>query len=165
VASAALAYERVVSTRLQLQLGVQDVTARDFIESQQAYTASLSSVAGEHIGYLRDRIQLFLDLELLEVNANGFWPELYNERYEPKADYRWPPWACPPYGELPPNVWYSHKVKRMLHVPVGHPTIGQGQPEPSRDASSDAEAIPAPPPLETPRGESRQESRDRWSRS
>src|SRR5690606_38976462 len=46
VASAALAYERVISTRLQLQLGVQNVAARDFLEAQQAYTASLSSVAG-----------------------------------------------------------------------------------------------------------------------
>ena len=98
VASAALANERVFSTRLQLQLGVGNVTARDFLEAQQAYTASLSTVAGQHIGYILDRIELFLNLELLEVDAAGFWPELYDENHQPAVQFAPPPYSGPAYG-------------------------------------------------------------------
>ena len=141
VASAALAHERVVSTRMQLQLGVQDITARDFLESQQDYTASLSAVASEHIGYVRDRIQFFMDLELLEVDDNGFWPELYNEKYQPIPAGQFPAHAAPVYGELPCRAGYSCKVKRMLCVPPGNAEIHK-QPA---DQSA-AEVLPTPPP-------------------
>ena len=123
VASAALAYERVVSTRLQLNLGVQDISTRDFLESQQAYTASLNAVAGQHIGYVVNRIQLFFDMESLEVDQQGFWPELYNERYQPTPYHQLPPHARPAYGKLHPHLWYSPQIKRMLHVPTGKSEI------------------------------------------
>ncbi len=71
VASAVLAFERVVSTRLQLQQAAQNVTARDFLEAQQAYTLSLNTVARGRIGYVVDRIQLFLELEQLQVDCAG----------------------------------------------------------------------------------------------
>ena len=82
VASAALAYERVVSTRLELQLG-RDVTARDFLEAQQAYTASLNAVAVEHIGYITDRIAETLRgfgltdvlIDIGEIRALGASPD------------------------------------------------------------------------------------------
>lgn len=114
VASAALAFERVVSTRLQLQLGVQDVAARDFLEAQQAYTASLSNVASVQIRYILNRIQLFLDLEQLEVDEQLFWNELYDENFQPTPRYELPEYARPAYGELPPRVWYSRSIRRML---------------------------------------------------
>lgn len=146
VASAALAFERVLSTRLQLQLGQQGVTARDFVEAQQAYTASLSTVAGQHIGYLRDRISLFLDLELLTVDASGFWPQLYEEGIRPETRFEMPPW--PPYGTLPRGVLYSREVRNMLKVPPGQPVVfetegglGTNLPMPSNLPEVD------PPPL------------------
>lgn len=121
VSSAALASERVTSTSLSLALGRANVSARDFLEAQQAYTRSLSQVANEHISYIQDRISLFLDLEALHVDNEGFWPTLYDEKYSPIVQFAMPP--IPPYGTLPPNVWYSHKVKRMLKIPPGEPTI------------------------------------------
>ncbi len=45
VASASLAYERVISTRLRLQFAAQNVAARDFLEAQQAYTNALLAIA------------------------------------------------------------------------------------------------------------------------
>ena len=119
VASAALAYERVVSTRLQLQLGRPGVAARDFLEAQQAFTGSLNAVAAEHIRYIRDRIQLFIDLESLEVDDEGFWPELYDERFQPTPSFHIPTFGRPVYGELPCHVHYSRDVQRMLAVPAG----------------------------------------------
>jgi hypothetical protein len=123
VASAALASERVVSTRLQLRLGVLDVAARDVLESQQAYTASLSAVARQHIGYILDRIELFLDLELLEVDEIGFWPELYNDDFEPLPNWQYPIEAGPAYGRLPPYPWFSKCMRRMECLPFGQAEI------------------------------------------
>ena len=123
VASAALAFERVAGTRLQLQLGVAGVQARDFLESQTAYAAALSVVAARHIGYLTGRTQLFLDLELLEVDEAGFWPELYDQAYQPIPQYQSPWVEAFPYGELAPRVHYSKKMRRMLSVPFGESRI------------------------------------------
>ena len=124
VASAALAFERVVSTQLEISLGLGEVTARDFLEAQSAYATALSSVANGHIGYIVDRTQLFLDLELLTVGDDGFWAELYDEEFQPEPYYQLPPWAAPFYGDLPP-VWYSKQMHRMLHVPPGNAMIHQ----------------------------------------
>lgn len=120
IASAALAYERVVSTRMQLIMpGGRNVSARDFLEAQQAYTQSLSSVARQHIGYLADRIQFFLDLEQLQVDAVNFWPDLRNESYPflPNTDFG----STTPdgYGTLPCGPWYSDCLRRMEQVPAG----------------------------------------------
>ncbi len=154
VASAALARDRVISTRLQLRLGVEGVLARDFLEAQQAYTESLSAVAGEHIGYLLNRIQLFMDLELLEVDQKGFWPELYNEQLQPTPHYQLPCYARPAYGELPRGVCYSQKIKRMLKVPTGCVGVYKDQPDPAAEQAEEAspeqqqpaaEEIPLPP--------------------
>ena len=58
VASAALAFERVVSTSLEFRLGTGGVSARDFLEAQTAYIDALSAVASRHISYIVDRTQL-----------------------------------------------------------------------------------------------------------
>ena len=118
VASAALAYERVVSTRLQLRLGIGRVAARDFLEAQQAYTASLSAVATEHIGYLTDRISLFFDLEQLVVDDTGTWHGMSDTTVVPEPDFRLEHSGRSPYGDLPPGVHYSEEIRRMLEVPM-----------------------------------------------
>ncbi|MCA9187804.1 MAG: TolC family protein [Pirellulaceae bacterium] len=125
VASAALAYERVVTTRLQLRLGVQNVTARDVLESQRAYTASLSSVAQGHIDYIGNRIQLFLDLELLQVDDSGFWPETYNDSFQPIPQIFPPACSGPAYGFLVPGLWYSDCIRRMECIPYCYPQVHQ----------------------------------------
>ena len=118
VASAALAFERVVSTSLQFRLGIEGISARDFLEAQTDYTDALSAVASRHISYIVDRTQLFLDMELLIVNEQGFWDELYDEQYQPEPFFQLPPWAMPVYGCLPP-VCHSKAIRRQLCVPPG----------------------------------------------
>ncbi|MEL7265424.1 MAG: hypothetical protein AAFP69_11550, partial [Planctomycetota bacterium] len=117
IASAALAYERVVSTRLQLQLAVQNVVARDFLEAQQAYTASLSNVASQHIGYILDRIELFFDLEAIRLDPLGNWVDLRNEEIAPTMNGDFESANPRPYGELVPGLWYSHQLKDAVHAP------------------------------------------------
>jgi len=143
VASAALAFERVVSTAMEQQFGA--VTARDFLESQRAYTIALSAVASRHIVYLQNRMNLFLDLELLQVDETGFWPELYNESLQPTPYYQLPPEAFPFYGELTAGLMYSHKIRRMQHVPPGTSMI-QRAPEEEELAVPEGQLTPEPLP-------------------
>lgn len=120
IASAALAYERVVSTRLQLITpGGTNVTARDFLESQQAYTRSLSAVAQRHIGYVVDRIEFFLNLEQLQVDQANFWPNLREEAYPfiPNMDFMGT--NPQPYGGLSCGPWYSDCIRRLERSGAG----------------------------------------------
>ena len=142
VASAALAYERRISTRLQLRLGVQNVRVIDVLDAQQAYTRSLNRLAGSHIQYILDRIGLFLDLELLEVDDMGFWQQLYDQDHQPTTNYQLPDYALPVYGQLPRGTWPSHKIKRMMHVPPGRTVIYR----PEGEGELVAEEVPGPLP-------------------
>ncbi|MCU0871673.1 MAG: TolC family protein [Pirellulaceae bacterium] len=146
VASTALAYERRISTRLQLRLGVENIRVEDVLDAQRAYTQSLNKLAGSHIDYVLDRIGLFLDLELLEVDESGVWPQLYDETYQPTPNCQLPDYALPVYGQLPHGTWPSHKIKRMLHVPPGQSIIYRS------DGSQDTlgEEVPAPEPETAP---------------
>jgi outer membrane protein TolC len=150
VSSAALAFERVVSTRTQLEQNYGGITARDVFEAQQDYTRSLTALAGAHIGYLIDRIQLFMDLELLTVDDQGFWPELYQMEFQPQPNLHLLDYGSPVYGDLPPGPWFSHKMKRMLHVPPGETVIFQPAGTPDSDRPDylpepeDAEQLPEP---------------------
>jgi outer membrane protein TolC len=136
VASAGLAYERVVSTELERRLGIGGVTARDYLQSQDAYISALSSVASRHINYIVDRMQLFLDTEVLAVNERGLWDGLYDESIQPTPYYQLPPHAFPVYGELPDGLHYSRLMRRMQQVPPGasmmhrEPTAAELQPAP-----------------------------------
>ena len=123
VAGAALASDRRFSTRKQLDLNVQGITARDFLEAQTAYTASLNGVASAHIDYILDRIDLFLDLELLQVDEFAFWPDLYNESLQPEMRLQPPSGSGPAYGRLPAQVHYSRCMRRMDCIPFGPPRI------------------------------------------
>jgi hypothetical protein len=114
IASAALAYERVVSTRLQLQYEVGNVFARDFLEAQQAYTAALSSVASQHISYILGRIELFFDLEGIELNENGFWPGVDDEDLQPPVNEDFRGTNPQPYDRLVPGLHYSDEIEATV---------------------------------------------------
>jgi hypothetical protein len=144
VASAALAYERVISVRLELRLGIGRAATRDFLEAQNAYATSLSNVAVRHIGYILDRTQLFLDMELLAVDEDGFWNELYDEKYQPEPYYQLPAYALPVYGELVPGLWYSRWIRRMERIPPGESAIQKHD----ESAQSDEEVVPVPEELQ-----------------
>ena len=125
VASAGLAFERVVSTQLEQRLGIGGVTARDFLEAQDDYTSALSSVASRHINYIIDRMELFLDMEVLTVNEQGMWDGLYDESVQPTPYYQLPPHAYPFYGELPHGLHFSREIRRMQDVPPGTSMLHQ----------------------------------------
>jgi outer membrane protein TolC len=133
VSSAALAFERVVSTRTQLEQNYGPITARDVFEAQQDYTTALTTLAGAHIAYLVNRIQLFMDLELLTVDDQGFWPELYRDDFQPEPNFHLPDYGAPVYGDLPPGLWFSPRIKRMLYVPPGETVIFRQENEPLTD--------------------------------
>jgi hypothetical protein len=124
VASAALAYERVISTRLRLQLSVQNVAARDFLESQQAYTNALNSIARLHINYIIDRLELFFDLEAFDVDQLGNWAGV-GEDYGPGINLDFPKTNPRPYDCLPSRIWYSPTIRHMEHIPPGDSIIHQ----------------------------------------
>jgi hypothetical protein len=114
VASAALANERVKSTRIELALGIAGIQARDFLEAQDAFRLAVSGVADNHLGYISSRVQLFFDLELMQLDEGGFWPELRDESQQPQLFYQLQPEAGPAYGPLVPGLWYSREI-RSLH--------------------------------------------------
>ena len=124
VAGAALAFERVTGTEVEVRNGF--ATSRDFLESQTAYVQAVSNVASRHIGYIVGRLQLFLDLESLTVGDNGFWDKLYDEQYQPAPYYQLPDYARPAYGELHPRLKYSPKIRRMETTPDGTSMIYRG---------------------------------------
>ena len=146
VASAALASDRRYSTRKQFEENLGGITARDFLEAQQDYTRSLQGVAAAHIGYIINRIDLFIDLELLQVDENGFWNDLYREGSQPVTQAEPPAGAGPAYGTLPGRVHYSKSIRRMECVPYGVPRIFKPADPESED--SDLPSDPATESLE-----------------
>jgi hypothetical protein len=122
IASAALAYERVISTRLRLQLAIQNVAARDFLEAQQAYTNALLSTAQQHVNYIQDRLELFFDLEAFNVDEYGHWSGV-SEDYGPNLNLDFPGTNPRPYDSLPPRVWYSPTIRQMEQIRPGEATI------------------------------------------
>lgn len=145
VQSAALARERVVSTQLQLELGIAGVAARDYLEAQQAYAGSLNAVASNHIDYILLRMQIFLNMESLVLNEDGFWSELYEERVQPQPVFQFDPRIGSAYGELPPQLHYSRFIRRMNSIPNGQPMINQPVDEQATNGSEDG-TTPASPP-------------------
>ena len=101
-----------------MQLGVQNVAARDFLESQQAYTNALTSIARQHVNYITDRIELFFDLEEIDVDACGFWPGVTQD-YGPQVNTDFQRQNPRPYDTLPPNVRYSPAVRQMERIGPG----------------------------------------------
>ncbi len=146
VTSAALASERVSSTRLEFALGQGGVTARDFLEAQAAYRSAVTQVANGRIGYIVDRAQFALDLELMLLNDEGFWPQIYEEQYQPTPNVEYAPDAGPTYGDIPEFLKVSRKIKRMLHY--GPPGISFLAPLTLQPEPADTEPVPpAPEPV------------------
>ena len=145
VASAALAAERVVNTRMQLALGLPGVAARDFLEAQDAYRRALSSVADNRIGYITDRMQFFLDLELIELDRNGMWPEFKRMDYQPQPVLDWPDEALPVYGTIPEFLWVSDELRAteragvppFRHAELHAPEAPAAPTEPGPDSDDD----------------------------
>lgn len=108
IARAALARERVISTQLQLQLGVAGVRARDYLEAQTDYSEALSVVADRHIGHILNRVGLFVEMEQLQLDDKSAWPGLHDDSLQPDIDIS--PRQFPAYDELPPDVQYSDEV-------------------------------------------------------
>lgn len=122
VASAALAYERVISTSLRLKLSVQNVAARDFLEAQQAYTNALSAIARQHVNYITDRTELFFDLEAMDVDSNNYWAGV-KEDSGPQINVDFPGTNPRPYDCLPPRVWYSSTIREMENIAPGEAIV------------------------------------------
>lgn len=110
IASAALAQQRATSTELQLRLGVGGVAARDFLEAQNAYAASLSAVASRHIEHILGRIRLYVDLEQLQLDDDGRWPAIRDPDEQPLLAPQFGPGTD--YGTLPSELNYSEEVLR-----------------------------------------------------
>jgi outer membrane protein TolC len=114
IASAALANERVSSTQLELALGFPGVAARDFLEAQDAFRLAVSGVADNHLGYIVNRIQFFLDIEELQLDEQGFWPGVRDEQLQPVPEYFLSPLNGAPYGTLPSYPWYSRELRCLF---------------------------------------------------
>jgi hypothetical protein len=114
IASAALANERVSSTQLELALGFPGVAARDFLEAQDAFRLAVSGVADNHLGYIINRIQFFLDIEELQLDERGFWPGVRDEQLQPVPEYFLNPLNGAPYGTLPSYPWYSRELRCLF---------------------------------------------------
>ena len=121
VTQAALAAEQVISIRLQLALGTPNVRGTDLLDALQGSRQALTSVANSRIDYLVDRARFVLDLELMQVDENGFWPQINDPTYQPAANLVYPPNAGPTYGTLSPCV----KPSRLLRHIYGHPLPGE----------------------------------------
>ena len=121
VAQAALAAEQVTSIRLQLALGTPNVRGRDLLDALQGSRQALTSVANARIGYLVDRARFVLDLELMQLDENGFWPEINDANYQPEPNLLYPTNAGPTYGHISPCVKPS---KLMYHI-YCHPRPGE----------------------------------------
>jgi len=104
----------VSSTQLELALGFPGVAARDFLEAQDAFRQAVSGVADNHLGYLVNRIQFFLSLELLELDDRGFWTGLRDAKLQPTPQFLLDPAAGVPYGTLPRCLWYSHELRDLF---------------------------------------------------
>lgn len=116
VASAALSAEQVISTQLQLNLGVAAVRPTDLLDALADSREALTDVANARIAYVVQRARFALDLELMLLDESDFWPEITNDRYQPSPDFMAP--ACGDgYGELPRWLRVSRELRNMQYFP------------------------------------------------
>ncbi|MCP4195196.1 MAG: hypothetical protein GY768_31735 [Planctomycetaceae bacterium] len=120
VTRAALAAEQVISVQLQLSLGIEGVRGTDLLLALQTSRESLQSVANDRLKYLVDRAQFVLNLELMQLDSNGFWPEINNPNYQPQPRTVYPRNAGPTYGQITPWV----KPSKLIYQIYRHPLPG-----------------------------------------
>ncbi|MDG2383837.1 MAG: hypothetical protein P8N76_19345 [Pirellulaceae bacterium] len=121
VTRAALAAEQVISVQLQLSLGIEGVRGTDLLLALQTSRESLQSVANDRLKYLVDRAQFVLNLELMQLDSNGFWPEINDPNYQPEPRTIYPRNAGPTYGGITPWV----KPSKLIYQIYRHPLPGE----------------------------------------
>lgn len=113
VAQAALAAEQVTSIRLSLSLGIPNVRIPDLLDALDDSRNALISVANARIGYIVQRSRFALDLEQMQLDEVGFWPDIYDEDYQPRPRLEYPAGAGRTYGDLPDFLRVSDSIRRM----------------------------------------------------
>ena len=146
VAQAALAQEQVLSTRLQLILGLSGVRPPDLVDAFSDSRQALGSVADARIGYIIERAFFALELEAIMLDDNGFWADISNERYQPKVNTAYPWNAGSAYGGFPQFLKTSREMRRMLNYPPpgANPAELPAGIEPEQPAAAGPRAAPTP---------------------
>lgn len=114
---AALAAEQVTSVRLRLALGVKGVRGLDLLDALQSSREALIAVADDRIGYIADRADLVLKLELLQLEDSGNWPHIADPDHRPEPDLHDPDGAGPAYGDIPSWVLVSGEIREIEQAP------------------------------------------------
>lgn len=114
---AALAEEQVISTRLQLIFGMQGVRADDLLGAYNDVRIALAEMVAARIGYITERARFAFELEALMLDDVGYWPEINDPDYQPRANRQFPANAGAAYGDFPSYLKVSHELRRMLHYP------------------------------------------------
>jgi hypothetical protein len=117
VAQAALAENQVLSTRLQLILGLPGVRAPDLLLAYNDSREALSAMVVRRIGYMVDRARFALELEAMMLDDTGYWPEINDPKYQPAPNSVYPWNAGSAYGDFPSFLKVSHDFRRMLNYP------------------------------------------------
>jgi hypothetical protein len=117
VTQAVVAEEQVLSTRLQLILGLPGVRALDLLLAYDDSREALGTMVDRRIGYILDRARFALELEAMILDDTGFWPEINDPRYQPEPDFVYPWNAGSAYGDFPSFLKVSPEYRRMLDHP------------------------------------------------
>jgi len=172
VAQAALAEEQVLSTRLQLILGLPGVRAPDLLDAYNASRVALGAMVDLRIGYIVERAQFALEMEAMMLDDTGFWPDMDNPQYQPRPDFVYPWNAGSAYGDFPAFLRVSRELRGMLnYAPPGaspgpQPDAGAASAEPDEaDEANDVDdagqadelgwAFPPPAPVVEPAADRR----------
>ncbi|MCH7918487.1 MAG: TolC family protein [Planctomycetes bacterium] len=118
VTRASLAAEQVISVRLQLALGVQGIRSTDLLDALQSSREALIAVANARIGYIIDRAEFVFNLEMMQLDRAGLWPEINDSEFQPEPDFAYPEGAGPTYGDIPKNLRISTKIRTMVDYPL-----------------------------------------------
>ncbi len=152
VTQAALAAEQAISVQLQLDLGIQSVRETDLLDALQASREALSAVANSRIGYLVQRARFILDLELMQLDESGYWPQINDPDYQPIANTIYPANAGPTYGRLSTWVKPSKLMYHLYHHPlpgqqitlIREPSANDQQATPVDEETAPIELLPVP---------------------
>ncbi len=146
VTQAALSEEQVLSTRLQLILGLPGVRAPDLVDAYNESRQALGNMVDRRIGYIVSRAQLALELEVMMLDDSGFWPDVNNPEYQPQPDLVYPWNAGSAYGEFPPFLRVSREMREMLgYAPPGAVPAATAAPDLAPVGPSAQDGAPIPP--------------------
>ncbi len=143
VDQAALAEEQVVSTRLQLILGVPGVRAPDLLDAYNSARIALGQMVDARIGYITERARFALELEVLMLDDEGYWPQINDPEYQPEPNGAFPWNGGSAYGTFPSYLKVSHEYRRMLHQapPGASPETMVPSAQPKLEAAPTTESV------------------------